>query len=144
MGMVAQTQGPRRNGLPPVLNVTPLVDVALVILIIFMVIAPMLTKTFHLALPAEPTEDAPPPQDSDQPLVMTLDAEGVMRINQQTIAPEDLPDRLPRMLAATRHKVLHFDADDRLAYGDVVRSVDACRSAGARSIAIVTKRIEPR
>ena len=138
MGMASAPSG---KGPTPQVNVTPLVDVALVVLIIFMVVAPMLTKTFSLALPPEATE--PPTADlSDEPLVMTLDRHGVMRLNKQVVESGDLAAVLPGMLARTKHKVLHFDADDALPYGDVVTRVDACRDAGARSIAIVTKKLE--
>jgi biopolymer transport protein ExbD len=143
MGMAIQTSGKGKKGGPgPHLNVTPLVDVALVVLIIFMIVAPMLTKTFTLNVPPEPESDKPPPPSTDQPLVMTLDAAGTMRINKQVILPEELPERLPRMLAATKHKVMHFDAEDGLPYGQVVTALDRCREAGAKNIAIVTKKLD--
>ncbi len=138
MGMASAPSG---KGPTPQVNVTPLVDVALVVLIIFMVVAPMLTKTFSLALPPEAAE--PSQADaSDEPLVMTLDRQGVMRINKQVVDSTELSAVLPAMLARTKHKVLHFDADDSLPYGDVVTRVDACREAGAKSIAIVTKKLD--
>lgn len=140
MGMTP-TSGP--GGRPePAVNVTPLVDVALVILIIFMVIAPLLTKTFSLAIPPEP-KDEKPQINADAPLVMTLDQRGVMRLNDQVVQREALPQILPPLIAGAKSKVLHFDADDGLPYGDVVDAVDACRAAGAKSIAIVTKRLGP-
>jgi biopolymer transport protein ExbD len=120
--------------------VTPLVDVTLVVLIIFMVVAPMLTKTFSLSIPPEAKDEAPV-EASDQPLVMTLDSAGVMRLNRQVVDPADLPQLLPPLIAGAKSKVLHFDADDSVPYGDVVAAVDKCRDAGARSIAIVTKKI---
>lgn len=138
MGMAVQSGGGKKTPTPQV-NVTPLVDVALVVLIIFMVVAPMMTKTFTLAIPPEPPKDAQPQPTSDEPLVLTIDGSGTMRINKQVVTPEELPATLPRMLAASRHKVLHFDAEDGLPYGDVVVALDRCRDAGAKSIAIVTK-----
>jgi len=132
-----------KKGRPfPTINITPLVDVALVVLIIFMVVAPMLEKTLSLALPPPPTDDAPAADTKDEPLVMTLDETGVIRINREVVAKEDLGRVLPRMLAATKHKTLHVDAADDLPYGQVVDAVDASRSAGARSIAMVTKKLD--
>jgi len=130
----------------PVVNVTPLVDVALVVLIILMVVTPMLTKTFWLNLPKKDDKEKvePPPPDPDEankPLVMTLDKEGVIRINQTVIAPEQLEQRLPRMIAAKKQKVLYFDAHDELPYVKAVETLDLSRRGGAKSIAILTHKV---
>jgi biopolymer transport protein TolR len=115
--------------------------VALVILIIFMVVAPMMSKTFALNIPPESKDDTPQEATNDEPLVLTIDQGGVMRLNRQIVTQAELPGLIPPMLAAAKHKVLHFDADDKLPYGTVVAAVDACREAGAASIAIVTKKL---
>ncbi len=128
----------------PLMNVTPLVDVALVILIIFMAVAPMLTKTFTLDVPPEPEDLTAPPPASDEAVVLTLDASGTMKLNKRVVSHEQLAELLPGMLAANRHKVMHFDAADGLPYGQVVAALDACRHAGARNIAVVTKKLEAR
>ena len=141
MGMAAAPSG-KKGGPKPGINITPLVDVALVVLIICMVVAPMLTKTFTLSLPAEPPKDAPPPAENAEPLVMTIDEQKVVRINRQVITEEELPVVLPRMLSAAKIKVLNFDADDRVPYGDVLAILDQSRAAGAKNIAIVTKKLE--
>ena len=143
MGMVASPSGPKGRPTPSI-NITPLVDVALVVLIIFMVVAPMLQKTLSLSLPPPPDDSAAPAPTKDEPLVMTVDRAGTIRINKEPIEREALPVVLPRMLAATKQKTLHVDADDELPYGQVVEAVDACRGAGARSIAFVTKKLEAR
>ncbi|NUO54721.1 MAG: biopolymer transporter ExbD [Polyangiaceae bacterium] len=140
MGM-ALGGGGKGSGPSPNINITPLVDVALVVLIIFMVVAPMLTKTFTLNVPPEPKDDKPPPAQTDDSVVLTIDESGAMKINKLAITKEELADRLPRMLAATRHKVLHFDAADGLPYGQGVMALDSCRDAGAKNIAIVTKKL---
>lgn len=124
----------------PNVNITPLVDVALVVLIIFMVVAPMLMKTFSLAIPPEAKDDTP--RDvSDEPVILTIDQHGELRLNRAPIQQAELAQVLPLRLAAAKHKVLHFDADDRLPYGTVLGIVDQCRDAGASSIAIVTKKL---
>ena len=75
---MALSAGGRRRGPLPVMNVTPLVDVALVVLIIFMVVTPLMTKTFWIHVPTKDDSDkkepaAAPPADADKPLVMTVD-----------------------------------------------------------------------
>lgn len=124
----------------PNVNVTPLVDVALVILIIFMVVTPLMTKTFWLNLPKkEETDKPPPPPSKVPPLVMTVDKLGKVRVNKTLLKRSDIVSRLPRMLAAQRGKVLYFDAHDELPYGEAVKVMDLARAGGARSIAMLTK-----
>jgi biopolymer transport protein ExbD len=129
----------------PVVNVTPLVDVALVVLIILMTVTPMMMKQFYLNLPKQDKnqqQQQPPATDeANQPLVMTVDKNGVVKINQTVIKKEELKERLPRMLAAKTHKVLYFDAHDDLAYAKAVEVLDLSRLGGARSIAILTQRV---
>jgi len=130
----------------PVVNVTPLVDVALVVLIILMTVTPMMMKQFYLNLPKkdesqEKDKPEPPSDDADKPLVMTVDKQGTVRINNTIVAKEELKDRLPRMLAAKRQKVLYFDAHDDLAYLKAVEVLDLSRLGGAKSIAILTQPI---
>jgi len=144
MGMNLGGGGGKKNQPTPDVNVTPLVDVTLVVLIIFMVMTPMMTKTFWLNLPNKPDEKAektPPPQLKNQPLVMTVDKAGVIRINKTVVTGDELGARLPRMLAAQRKKVLYFDAHDEVAYGRASEVMDLSRAAGARSIAILTKSV---
>ncbi len=143
MGMSAAGSTGRKQQPVPTVNVTPLVDVALVVLIIFMVVTPLMTKTFFLNLPTkdDKAKSTPPQKAKNQPLVMTLDKDGVIRINKTVLTKEDLTERLPRFLAANKHKVLYFDAHDSLPYGKAVEAMDASRLGGARSIAILTQPI---
>ncbi len=126
----------------PRVNVTPLVDVALVVLIIFMVVTPMLTKSFWLNIPRPTDSASPSPPMKQTPLVMSMKANGDLEVNHQPITRDALVEKLPGMIAAAPGRVLNFDADDAVPYGDVVDVVDRCRSAGAVSIAVVTKHIE--
>ncbi len=144
MGMNVSSGGDGKRPQPtPVVNVTPLVDIALVVLIIFMVVTPLMTKTFWLNLPPEDKEqkDKPPPKDSNKPLVMTVDKAGVIRVNKTVLAKSEIAERLPRMLAAKKQKVLYFDAHDEAPYGAAVEAMDLSRAAGARSIAILTETV---
>ncbi len=136
--------GNGKDGPKPVVNVTPLVDVTLVVLIIFMVVTPLMTKTFWLNLPPKDEKEEkekPPPNEQNQPLVMTVDKAGTIRVNQTVLAKADIAQRLPRMLAAKKQKVLYFDAHDEAPYGYAVEAMDLSRAAGARSIAILTQTV---
>ena len=128
----------------PVVNVTPLVDVALVVLIIFMVVTPMMMKTFWLNIPQKNEEEAKTakPKDSEaKPLVMTVDREGVIRVNKVVITRAEFAERLPRMLAAAKQRVLYFDAHDDVPYGTAVELMDRARAGGARTIALLTESV---
>lgn len=123
----------------PEVNVTPLVDVALVVLIIFMVVTPLLVRQVNLHLPSPDTNAAPPPASEEVPIVLSVDAKGIVRLGRDEVDGDELKRRLPRMIAASTSKIVHFDADDTLPYADAVRVVDTARGAGANKIAIVTK-----
>jgi biopolymer transport protein ExbD len=90
MGMNVGGSGKKGQPTPDV-NVTPLVDVTLVVLIIFMVMTPLMTKTFWLNLPDKPEERAekPKPQEKVEPLVMTVDSEGTIRVNKTVLQKEE-------------------------------------------------------
>jgi biopolymer transport protein ExbD len=120
------------------------VDVALVVLIILMVVTPMMTKTFWLNLPKKDDrqEPSPPPLDpNNQPLVLTVDKQGVIRVNKTVLTRDEIGQRLPRMLAAKAQKVLYFDAHDGVPYGTAVEVMDLARGGGARSIAMLTQSV---
>ena len=133
-----------KGGSTPTINITPLVDVVLVVLIIFMIVTPMVTKTFWLNLPPKNDEkDATPPSDN-KPLVMTVDKSGVIRMNTTVIAKSEIRDRVPRMLAAKDQKVLYFDAASEASYAAAIEAMDLSRSAGVKSIAILTESVMPK
>ena len=143
MGMTLNTGAKGKRQRPmPVMNVTPLVDIALVVLIIFMVIVPLAEKSFWLNLPKKEQPKAKPemPEDQDDgPLVMTIDSKGVIRVNKAVLKMRDIPQRLPRMLAAQPAPVIFFDAADGIAYGQAVEVMDIAKQSGAKAIAMLTE-----
>jgi biopolymer transport protein TolR len=139
--MAFQVGGSDKGGPRPNVNVTPLVDIVLVLLIIFMVMTPMMTKTFWLNVPKEQDDKkpAPPPSASSEPLVLTVDKAGVIRVNKTILEKAEIAARLPRMLAAKKMKVVYFDAHNDTPYGLAMEAMDLARAAGARSIALLTE-----
>jgi len=135
----------RRHAVRPSMNVTPLVDVVLVLLIIFMVIAPMMVKQFWLHVPKRETAAATPepPSDGPVPIVISVRADRSVWINADQVPLAQLPARLERIFAARTDKLVFFDADDRLAYGDAVKVLDTARGGGAASIAVLTEPVGP-
>jgi len=135
MGMSATTGG-KRGRAAPEMNVTPLVDVVLVLLIIFMVITPMLAKQFWLALPDKKAENEPPPPSDKESIVVTVTKEGQIRINRDVVADAEFPVRLRRALAAAGERTVFFDAHDEAPFGRASQALDLTRGAGAVTIAV--------
>jgi biopolymer transport protein TolR len=133
--------GKKKESSTPNINITPLVDVVLVVLIIFMIVTPMVTKTFWLNLPPKDKNEEPPPPSDNKPLVMTVDKAGVIRMNTQVISKNEIRDRVPRMLAAKDQKVLYFDAANDASYAVAIEAMDLSRAGGVKSIAILTETV---
>ncbi|WP_338872052.1 ExbD/TolR family protein [Myxococcus stipitatus] len=122
--------GGKKRGLSPSMNVTPLVDVVLVLLIIFMVVTPLLTKQMWMTVPAKSDkteEQPPPPPDALPPVVLTVDQAGVLRINREEVARDQVVARLQRMLNARPDKIVFFDAGDDVPYGAAMEVLDLAR-----------------
>ena len=141
MGASLGGGGKRRGSTTPNINITPLVDVVLVVLIIFMIVTPMVTKTFWLNLPPKKDDDTPLPPSDNKPLVLTVDKAGVIRANTTVLTKGELRDRIPRMLAAKDQKVLYFDAASEASYASAIEAMDLCRAGGVKSIAILTESV---
>jgi biopolymer transport protein ExbD len=130
----------------PVMNVTPLVDIALVVLIIFMLVVPMAQKTFWLNFPKQEKKKPNQPEEPEDPddlgpLVMTISSRGTIRVNKAVLRKRDIPERLPRMLAAQDLPILYFDAADTIPYGQAVEVMDIAKLSGAKAIAVLTERV---
>src|SRR5262249_48248283 len=130
--------GAKKKVVQPAMNVTPLVDVVLVLLIIFMVVTPLLSKNFWVHLPKQQKEDIMPEQlqdDPDPPLVLRVGPDRSLQVNGAVVTFEELPERLKRMFAARDDHILFFDADDEVDYGYAVEVLDEARDGGAVTIA---------
>ena len=117
------------------INVTPLIDIVLVLLIIFMVMTPIMLKELVAKVPQKQTENVPQPP-GENPIVVELDATNALMLNGEAIQPEALAERVADRLRHDRQKVVFFKiADD----GRAVRIMDVCKGAGAVTLGIVTK-----
>src|SRR3954471_18751180 len=138
MGMSVGGGSKKKGTALPAINITPLVDVVLVVLIIFMIVTPMVTKTFWLNLPPKDDKNEPAPPSDNKPLVMTVDKAGVIRITTTILSKAEVSERVPRMLAAKDQKVLYFDAHNDASYAVAIEAMDLSRTGGVKSIAILT------
>src|SRR6187549_427433 len=102
MAMDIGTGGGKPGRATPSMNVTPLVDVVLVLLIIFMVITPMLAKQFWLHLPNKPDkEDQSPADDKNPPIVLSVTNKGEIKINRDVIPEAQFQEKLKRVIAGS-------------------------------------------
>jgi biopolymer transport protein ExbD len=129
------------------MNVTPLVDVVLVLLIIFMVITPMMAKQFWLYLPNKPDpEEVTPPSNDDgpPPVVVFVGKTGEIKIGSEVISMDQLAVKLKRKLAATEQRTVFFDADDDAPFGTSMAVMDVARKGGGAKIVVLTEAIAHR
>ncbi len=119
------------------INVTPLVDVVLVLLIIFMVVTPLLEKDIHVQLPTtekmEEVKDLPPDQ-----LIVRIAADGKMEINGVAVEPPAYVDAMREKLAARADKTVFVVADDQANYARLVAALDGAKAAGAVTLGMAT------
>ena len=119
------------------INVTPLVDVVLVLLVIFMVVTPLLKQEVPIELPL--AENSQSTKDLSQ-LTLTLAADGSTLLNGQPMLREALTTQLQMIYAERADKTIFLEADRNLSYGQVVDVMDDCRAAGVTTIGVITKR----
>ena len=118
------------------INVTPFVDVMLVLLIIFMVAAPMLQQGIQVDLPKTTTQ---PLRMDTEPLVLTVKKDGTYLLARQEIPLAELQAKLEAIFEGLDEKDIFVRADTDAPYGTVVKAMSAARLAGARSVGIVTE-----
>ena len=118
------------------INVTPLVDVMLVLLIIFMVTAPMMQMGVEVNLPKAETKSLAAKEDT---LVVSIEQSGRTTINATEIAPDQLTDKLNTMLAGRAKREVFLKADTTVPYGEVVKVMAQIKGAGVERLGMVTE-----
>ena len=111
------------------INVTPMIDVLLVLLIIFMVIQPMLQKSIDVQIPEKEQTDA---TEAAPQIVLEIAADGAMAVNTQPVPPAQLEARLREIYTGRPDKVLFVKADGDVQYQYVIEAMDAARGAGVK------------
>ena len=118
------------------INVTPFVDVMLVLLIIFMVTAPMMQQGIDVDLPETTTQ---PLRVKDEPLILTVQKDGKYYLARREIPAAELRDKLEAIFEGRDTKEIFLRADKDAAYGVVVKALAAAREAGATQLGMVTE-----
>jgi biopolymer transport protein TolR len=120
------------------INVTPLVDVMLVLLIIFMIAAPMLHQGVEVALPK--ADAASLPLRVEDPLVLSIDRNGTVYVRESPVAIEELVDRVKAQIASRGDDAVFLKGDRDVAYGKVIEVLDILQHGGIVHVGMVTER----
>ena len=120
------------------INVTPMIDVMLVLLIIFMIVTPLLAAGFQATMPKGNHLDSD--KEGNDEVILGIDQQGNFFLNMQPIAKEQLEAQLTAIYTArTKDKILYFKADQKVKYGRIQEAVEMARHAGVRVLAAVTE-----
>ena len=136
---MAMDVGGKKAGAKSDINVTPLIDVVLVLLIIFMVLTPSMLKNIPMMVPDKSEDTSTPAMPPDSSIMVEYTAKRELTVNGEAAAIESLATNLADRLKARRQKVVFFKAEDKAPYGEVVKLLDIARGSGAETLAIVTE-----
>jgi biopolymer transport protein ExbD len=115
------------------INVTPLVDVVLVLLLVFMVTAPMMSRGVDVSLPVANL----PQNELEERITVSIDANGMTYVGDKAVNLVLLEDQIRGMMLGRSQKVVYLRADERLQYGKVIQVVDKLKKAGVEQIGFV-------
>ncbi len=126
------------------INVTPMADVMLVLLIIFMVITPMLQKGVSVDMAKAENPRQMPDADKEDAVVLAVTRDGKAYLGSDPVRLEDITTKVKDRISSKLDKTVYVKSDARAKYGDVVTVVDNVRAAGVDSLGLLTEKLERR
>lgn len=139
MGIAVRDEGHKVNSN---INVTPMVDVMLVLLIIFMVITPMLTNKVQIDLATVKNPIAMPDAEKDDAVVIAITRDGKLFLGQNLVSATELSQQVADRLANKTDKTVYVRADSRAQFKAVENAIDDVRAGGVDQVGLLTQRLE--
>ena len=139
MGMA---MGGGEGGIKADINMTPLIDVLLVLLIIFMVITPLTPKGLETLVPQPPPPGTPPSKADDRTVVVIIEKDKSMKINSEVTTEDQLGPRLEEIFKTRAERIIFVKGDPDVEYQYVARAIDIAKGVGIDKVGLMTAKME--